>query len=225
MHEKGWLNLAYPLFVWFLVLACPCVQGASPSPETASVTLAWDAPVSNTDGTPVGNLTGYRLYCGTAPHTYSTVITVGLTPTATVSNLQTGVTYYFAVVACNDAGVESSYSTELAWTSTALPPLDSDSDGSPDSQELAAGTDPNDPGSVLKMQVSSAPPETNNPGFVVQWTSVPGKFYTVLRSRNLAGSPAFSPLVEHIPGLGPVTSYTDTDINSSGSYFYKIQVE
>lgn len=76
---------------------------------TANVTLAWD---TNTET----NLAGYRLYYGTAPQVYSGNVLVGAAvTTATVSNLQAGQTYYFALKATNYAGLESSYSSEVVY--------------------------------------------------------------------------------------------------------------
>lgn len=218
-------NNAMSRCIRLLAFACLALGVSAIPLEAATVSLAWDAPVNNTDGTPIVNLAGYRLYYGTASQTYSNSITIGLSPTATISNLQEGVTYYFAVVARSEAGAESSFSEELTWTAPIAPPLDSDGDGMPDSQELAAGTDPHDPGSILSLKAAGTPPKTNTPGFVVQWAGVSGKYYKVLRSTNLAATPAFTPLASHIPGLGATISYTDTDINANGPYFYKIEVE
>lgn len=76
---------------------------------TANVTLAWN---TNTET----NLVGYRLYYGTAAGVYSGSVLAGVpVTTATVSNLQAGQTYYFAVKATNYAGLESSYSSEVVY--------------------------------------------------------------------------------------------------------------
>src|SRR6266446_1763756 len=89
-------------FVGWLVSASFC----------AATTLAWDA---STDPSTVG----YRLCYGTASHTYTTTLDVGNTTTATVSNLQAGTTYFFAVTAYDSASLESAQSNEVSLTTSA----------------------------------------------------------------------------------------------------------
>ncbi|MFO1477825.1 MAG: Ig-like domain-containing protein [Verrucomicrobiota bacterium] len=74
-----------------------------------SVTLAWDAS-SDT------NVVGYRVYYGVASRTYTNMVDVGNTTTATITNLADGTTYYFAATAYNGVGLESDYSNESAYT-------------------------------------------------------------------------------------------------------------
>jgi len=83
----------------------------SPGLYAAQVTLAWNA---ETDPSVVG----YRVYYGTASGSYQTNNDVGNNTTSTVSNLQTGTTYYFAVTAYNSTGVESGYSNEVSYAAT-----------------------------------------------------------------------------------------------------------
>lgn len=74
---------------------------------TASATLAWQ-PSSDPA------VVGYQIYYGTASHTYTDMVNVGPSTTATVSNLLTGSTYYFAVTAYNSSGVQSPFSNEAS---------------------------------------------------------------------------------------------------------------
>lgn len=74
-----------------------------------SVTLAWDA---NTEP----DISGYRLYYGTASGNYSYESEVGNATTTTVSNLTVGQTYYFVVTDYNTAGLESLPSNEVSYT-------------------------------------------------------------------------------------------------------------
>jgi hypothetical protein len=83
-----------------------------------SVTLAWDAPATYTDGTAIKAPLTYRLYVASAMSTAiakdgGKAILVATGTTATVSNLVRGVAYRFRVTAVAD-GVESDPSEELA---------------------------------------------------------------------------------------------------------------
>jgi hypothetical protein len=83
-------------------------RGAS-LPGGASVTLAWNP-------SPDSNVTGYRLYYGTASHNYTNTVPADLSATATVAGLAEGATYVFAVTAINNLGMESDYSNEISYT-------------------------------------------------------------------------------------------------------------
>jgi hypothetical protein len=76
-----------------------------------SATLDWTPPTENTDGSPLMDLAGYKIYYGTAPGNYPNEITInnpGLT-TYVVDNLPAD-TYYFVMTAFNSTNVESGYS-------------------------------------------------------------------------------------------------------------------
>jgi len=76
---------------------------------TTSATLAWQASSDPT-------VTGYDLYYGTASHNYTAMVNAGPSTTATVSNLVSGTTYYFAVTAYNSSGLQSPLSSEVSGT-------------------------------------------------------------------------------------------------------------
>ncbi len=80
-----------------------------------SVTLSWDAPTTNTNGSSLTNLSGYKLYYGTASGSYSQTVTVNTGTTTTLTNLSPG-TYYFTVTAVNSNGTESVFSNEVSKT-------------------------------------------------------------------------------------------------------------
>ncbi len=80
-----------------------------------TVTLSWQAPTENADGTPLVDLRGYKVHFGTKSKTYSSTVQVGnpgLT-TYVVQNLPAG-EYYFALTSYNSAGIESSLSPEVS---------------------------------------------------------------------------------------------------------------
>lgn len=89
--------------------AAALAQAAAPLPS-GSTTLSWLPPQANVDGSTLTDLTGYRVYWGTAPGTYSRSTQLNATSrTHTVTGLARG-TWYFAVTALNSQGVESAYS-------------------------------------------------------------------------------------------------------------------
>jgi Putative Ig domain len=88
---------------------------AAAGSKSSTVTLSWQAPTENSDGTALMDLKGYKVHYGPASKSYSDVIQVtnaGLT-TYVVQNLPAG-TYYFAITAYNGTGSESSLSGEVS---------------------------------------------------------------------------------------------------------------
>jgi chitodextrinase len=81
-----------------------------PPPPSNSASLAWDSVTGS-------NLSGYRLYFGTAPGTYlqsdGQGTSVGNVTTYTMTGLASGSRYYFAVTAFDTLGIESDYSNEI----------------------------------------------------------------------------------------------------------------
>ena len=79
--------------------------------STGSATVSWTAPTTNTDGSALTNLAGYRVAYGRAQDTLnqSASLTNASLSTYVVSNLASG-TWYFAVYAVNSGGVESGVS-------------------------------------------------------------------------------------------------------------------
>jgi hypothetical protein len=86
------------------------------SNATQSALLSWVAPTLNTDGSPLTNLTGYKIYWGTSQGSYPNSITLsqGLA-TYRVDTLAAN-TYYFAMTAVNSAGVESARTNAVSIT-------------------------------------------------------------------------------------------------------------
>jgi hypothetical protein len=92
-------------------------SGASnpPTTSTGNVTINWNPPTQNMNGSPLTNLAGFKIHYGTASQKYTQTITVsnpGLV-TYVVADLSPG-TYYFAVTAYSSAGTESPLSPEVS---------------------------------------------------------------------------------------------------------------
>ena len=100
------VRAAAHLCLLFGLLALARPLHATPS---AAVALAWDP---STDP----SVTGYNVYYGASSRTYTNVIPAGGATTAIVSNLASGVTYYFAATTYTAAGLESDYSIEAAYS-------------------------------------------------------------------------------------------------------------
>jgi hypothetical protein len=82
-----------------------------------SATLSWTPPTTNTDGSALTNLAGYRVRWGTSAGNYTSSVTLnnpGLS-SYVVGSLVSG-TYYFVVTALNSAGVESQSSNMASKT-------------------------------------------------------------------------------------------------------------
>jgi hypothetical protein len=82
--------------------------------QVRAVTLRWDAPTENVDGSPLTDLSGFRVYYGGGSRSYDGSIEVA-DPMATelVLNISPG-TSYFAVTAYDADGDESALSNEVS---------------------------------------------------------------------------------------------------------------
>jgi hypothetical protein len=103
-------------------LACPsrepCFPGSVTQPEpepvgTGTADLSWEPPLERTDGSPITDLTGYKVYVGRQPGSYTRVIDVGDVTTYTVGALPPGLTY-FAASAYDATGQESPISDDVS---------------------------------------------------------------------------------------------------------------
>jgi len=78
-----------------------------------NVTLSWVAPTQNTDGSPLMDLAGYKIFYGTSSRNYDHEIRLDNPSMTTyvVENLVPN-TYYFAAKSFNSSGIDSDYSGE-----------------------------------------------------------------------------------------------------------------
>ena len=78
---------------------------------TGRATVSWAPPLRRTDGTPLQNLAGFRVYYGTQSGALASALQVGNpgSTSAVVENLTPG-TWYFATTAVDASGLESARS-------------------------------------------------------------------------------------------------------------------
>ncbi len=91
---------------------------AAPVPSgDRSLVLAWEAPRTNEDGSPLTDLAGYRIYYGSRPGHYTAAVAVD-DPAALSHRLESLApgTYYVVVKAVNSAGAQSIASPEASKT-------------------------------------------------------------------------------------------------------------
>jgi hypothetical protein len=83
------------------------------SGQTGSATLSWVAPTARTDGSPLTNLGGYKIYYGRMSGVYDYQINISNPGVLTyvVEDLMSG-DWYFSLAAYDSAGIESDRSNE-----------------------------------------------------------------------------------------------------------------
>jgi hypothetical protein len=90
----------------------------TPAPfSSGSASLSWGAPTSNTDGSPLANLAGYKIEYGTSSGALTQTVTIS-DPAATSYTLQglASGTWYFAVADFTSAGTVSAVSSVVSKT-------------------------------------------------------------------------------------------------------------
>ncbi len=158
-------------FCEFRGLGCLCLLAGLLSASSFgawaqnTVTLAWDPETGDF-------IAGYRLYSGIASQTYTNMLDVGNTTSATFSNLTAGTTYYFAVTAYDLAGLESAFSGEVSCTI------------------------PVNPSAPANLNVAFTPTQ----GAVLTGTAPPGNAYDVLVSTDLSSWTAIGSVVTDANG-------------------------
>lgn len=96
---------------------------------------------------------------------------------------------------------------------------DTDGDGLTHWEEFKAGTDPTDDQSVFKFIGIQRDGDTT----VIEWSSIAGKIYNVLRSTALLGE--YSEIVSGVAATPEMNSYIDSNAVSEKTYFYRIEVQ
>ena len=153
--------------VCLLAYISPAATGhADDLPPGPTLTLSWEASTST-------NFATYSIYYGTNSGSYTQVVSAGQATQTKITGLTPGTTYFLAATATDDAGLESAYSTEIAFVVPAGRPDQS----LPELSLLRSGTD-----SVLQWP-------TNYPGFTLQWSDSPaGGWTSVTSSPSILGN-------------------------------------
>jgi len=103
-----------------VIMAIGIAIGLPYKPKT---TLCWDPPTTNTDGTPLTDLAGYKVYSNQTGGTTYTDAQAKDVGNVTCNNLeqtfgiQSGL-YYYVITAYNTANIESPFSDEVSNLST-----------------------------------------------------------------------------------------------------------
>jgi hypothetical protein len=92
-------------------------SGTTAPATSGTATLRWAEPTTNTNGTPLTNLAGYRILYGVSASNLSQTVDLN-SPTTTqyvINNLTAG-TWYFAIQSVTSAGAESPLSDVVSAT-------------------------------------------------------------------------------------------------------------
>jgi subtilisin family serine protease len=101
------------------------------------------------------------------------------------------------------------------------PNADPDHDGASNLAEFLAGTDPTNFSSALRLTALRAA-DTN--GIVLEWPSVMGRYYRLLRATNLLNG--FDSLVlTNLAATPPLNTATDAAPPSAGPRYYRLELE
>jgi len=207
-----------------------------PAAPTSLIVTRGDASVSLNWGAVTGALSYNvkRSLVSGGPYAFVTNTT---TNSITDAGLTNGTTYYYVVTALN-AVTESLDSTQASatplsalqqWRQTnfgttgnsgnAADSADPDGDGVTNAVEFAAGTDPQNPSSALRVTAIA----TNASDFAVSFSTVAGKTYRLERSDTLQNA-SWVTVQTNIAGTGNVLQVIDAGGMAHTKCFYRLVV-
>jgi len=235
---NGFSHLLHKTLTGFGLWCCLfLLPTAVHSATTNSATLQWA-------GNSESDLAGYKVYQGTTVGSYGLSSDVGMVTTHTASNLQAGLTYYFAITAYDASGNESPPSNEVSQYI-----VDSSLDITPPSISLTSpttGTTLSDPvtltatatdnigvvGVQFQLNGTNLGVEKTTTPFSVSWDTTgvaPGQYTLTAIARDAAGNTTSSDPVQvalasssstlsvSIVGNGSVTSSPTGILCTSGT--------
>ena len=219
--DAGWTTVPFEAQYLKLYDVTPPPTDAAPTPAKGyalgnSATFNWSA-VSDA----LGGISGYRLIVSTDAAGSNVIFNsmVGNVTSYTIGNVALGETLYARVDAVNNAGIEGAPSAASTGVPVLDPNGDADGDGISNAAEDAAGTDPLDARSGLRVTsvIRNVFAQTTQ----VTWTSVPGKQYQVDRAGNLNSS-NYAPVSAVLTATGSTMNFTDAF--SASQVFYRVRV-
>jgi len=95
---------------------------------------------------------------------------------------------------------------------------DPDEDGSPNIEEMFAGTDPQSAASVFTVVSVNH----NAPSITISWTTAENRFYRVLAADSPQGP--WTAIAEGVIGTGQSETFADQEAGSNGKRFYRVEV-
>jgi len=173
------------------------------------------------------DLAGYKVYYGTAPHTYRNTLDVGPFTSAVIDGLSSGTTYYFAVTAYDTSGNESADSQEIQATIPAPAPSPSTYTLTVTRQGAGSGTVTTSPsGTTFSAGTSvtlTAAPDANSTfaGWTGGYSGSSGTSCVVVMNGNKSVSATFNLKTYTITagaGRGGSISPTGSSSVNAGSY-------
>lgn len=95
------------------------IPASTPAPTNKSVDVTWSAPTVNTNGSALTDLAGYTIHYGMSAGALTKTVNVpSAGATGYVVQGLTGGTWYFAVTAYTNMGLQSSFSSVVSKTIT-----------------------------------------------------------------------------------------------------------
>lgn len=181
-------RIAY--FALFLATLVTAQLLPNATAHAAQATMSWTAPTTYSDGSALSGLKGYKLYTGTTRGSYSNPVDVGNANSYTLTGLNDGTTYYFAVTAYDNLGNSSGYSNEVSYST---PAAGSSSGGTASAYTVTAsagsgGTITPSGATVVSSGATQAYTVTPATGYYIASVTVDGSQVAA----NIAGGAAYS---------------------------------